>query len=395
MLRLFSSKGSSLTLLGIMMFFWSIFDGAMAYIAPLAVTQHDFSKTEMGLIIGSSSVVGAIFDLVSFKILPSTHFRRVFMIMFALCAMYPIVLYGASAIPLFLVAMAIWGVYYDLKNFGNLDFVGRYTKKEEHAKSFGYVQIFQSLGYLIAPIIVGMIIAEGLDWKAFLFAGAMLFISSIFFFELHIKKLSEPSQDNFDEKHHLRRKQFSEMKLWLSLDRAMFPVLMLTLMIFVVDALFWTIGPLFAESFPGNKELTGVYPHFKDFKEMWKVIEKKKNKYGKEMLDFSLLVFVNHAKGEEWINQFKSRFQTQQPFKCIWTLHLLYINNGQEVKKVVAQKFSSDQQFVRIVVDLDDTEVHKLQKFPNYVEKKEQDGNIYLYPKKEFGEMIKRKVKKF
>jgi hypothetical protein len=142
-------------------------------------------------------------------------------------------------------------------------------------------------------------------------------------------------------------------------------------------------------------ELTGVYPHFKDFKEMWKVIEKKKNKYGKEMLDFSLLVFVNHAKGEEWINQFKSRFQTQQPFKCIWTLHLLYINNGQEVKKVVAQKFSSDQQFVRIVVDLDDTEVHKLQKFPNYVEKKEQDGNIYLYPKKEFGEMIKRKVKKF
>lgn len=239
------------------MFFWSIFDGAMAYIAPLAVTQHDFSKTEMGLIIGSSSVVGAIFDLVSFKILPSTHFRRVFMIMFALCAMYPIVLYGASAIPLFLVAMAIWGVYYDLKNFGNLDFVGRYTKKEEHAKSFGYVQIFQSLGYLIAPIIVGMIIAEGLDWKAFLFAGAMLFISSIFFFELHIKKLSEPSQDNFDEKHHLRRKQFSEMKLWLSLDRAMFPVLMLTLMIFVVDALFWTIGPLFAESFPGNKEFAG------------------------------------------------------------------------------------------------------------------------------------------
>ncbi len=241
-----------------MMFFWCVFDGAMAYIAPIAVTQHNFSKTEMGFIIGSSSMVGALFDLLSFKILPSTHFRRVFMIMFVLCAAYPIVLYGATTVPVFLLAMAIWGIYYDLKNFGNLDFIGRYTKKENHTKNFGFVQIFQSCGYLIAPIIIGMIIVNGLDWKAFAFALVMLFISSVFFFELQLQKAHGFEHEDFDEKHHLRRKQFSEMKLWLSLDKTLFPVLMVTLMIYVVDALFWTVGPLFAESFSGAKEFAGL-----------------------------------------------------------------------------------------------------------------------------------------
>lgn len=240
------------------MFFWCVFDGAMAYIAPIAVTQHNFSKTEMGFIIGSSSMVGALFDLLSFKILPSTHFRRVFMIMFVLCAAYPIVLYGATTVPVFLLAMAIWGIYYDLKNFGNLDFIGRYTKKENHTKNFGFVQIFQSCGYLIAPIIIGMIIVNGLDWKAFAFALVMLFISSVFFFELQLQKAHGFEHEDFDEKHHLRRKQFSEMKLWLSLDKTLFPVLMVTLMIYVVDALFWTVGPLFAESFSGAKEFAGL-----------------------------------------------------------------------------------------------------------------------------------------
>lgn len=256
--RLLTSNHPSLPLLGVMMFFWCVFDGAMAYIAPIAVTQHNFSKTEMGFIIGASSMVGALFDLLSFKILPSTHYRRVFMIMFALCATYPIVLYGATSIPLFLLAMAIWGIYYDLKNFGNLDFIGRYTKKEDHAKNFGFVQIFQSLGYLVAPIAIGMIIVNGLDWKAFGFALAALFISSVFFFELQLRQSREAGHVDYDEKHHLRRKQFSEIKLWLSLDKTLFPVLMMTLMIYVVDALFWTVGPLFAESFSGAKEFAGL-----------------------------------------------------------------------------------------------------------------------------------------
>jgi hypothetical protein len=49
-------------------------------------------------------------------------------------------------------------------------------------------------------------------------------------------------------------------------------------------------------------ELTGVYPHFKSFDEALKVVEKKQKQYGDKPVKFSLLVFVNHEKSEEWIN---------------------------------------------------------------------------------------------
>src|SRR3989344_9017604 len=61
-------------------------------------------------------------------------------------------------------------------------------------------------------------------------------------------------------------------------------------------------------------ELTGVYPHFKSFDEALKVVEKKQKQYGTEPVKFSLLVFVNHEKSEEWINMLREKVISGHPF---------------------------------------------------------------------------------
>ncbi len=102
------------------------------------MTEHGFSKTYMGFIVGSSSIFGALFDIAAIKILPSMQYRRVFMMMFAVCLIYPFVLFGAKTISIYILAMALWGIYYDLKNFGLFDFIAQNTSHEHLNKIAAY-----------------------------------------------------------------------------------------------------------------------------------------------------------------------------------------------------------------------------------------------------------------
>lgn len=140
-------------------------------------------------------------------------------------------------------------------------------------------------------------------------------------------------------------------------------------------------------------ELVGIYPHFKTFEEMMAVIEKKQKQYGNSSLDFSLLVYVNHEKSEEWIQILKERLSSSHPFISMWTIHLRFKKGGKEVGKAVAQRIHPTPH-VRIEADIDDPNVHKKQPLPSYLESGEANKNTYLSFKPDFiKNFIKRKKK--
>lgn len=138
-------------------------------------------------------------------------------------------------------------------------------------------------------------------------------------------------------------------------------------------------------------ELTGIHPHFKSFDEALKVIENKQKKYGDEPVRFSLLVFVNHEKSEEWINMFREKISSEYPFLSIWTIHLMFKKGGKEVKKAVAQRIVP-LPGLRVEADTDDPETHKRQPLPAYMEQRQDNGNIYITSKAEFTDKIKKKI---
>lgn len=139
-------------------------------------------------------------------------------------------------------------------------------------------------------------------------------------------------------------------------------------------------------------ELTGVYPHFKTFEEMLEVVEKKRKKYGDKPLNFSLLIFVNHAKSEEWIQILRERLESHQPFISIWTIHLRFKEGGKEVGKAVAQRISP-LPGLRIEANTDDQEVHKRQPLPAFMEEMKMDGKAYVSFKPDFVEKFISKYK--
>lgn len=178
----------------------------------------------------------------------------------------------------------------------------------------------------------------------------------------------------------LALKQYSKRDWWLAqYDQAVraFP-----------DFDFISFGETFEDMKFEHVELTGVYPHFKTFEKVMSVIEKKQKQYGTEAVNFSLLVFVNHEKSEEWVHLLRKKLVSEHPFISVWTIHLRFKKGGQEVGKAVASKIFP-LPGLRVEADMDDSEIHKRQPIPNYMEITNENGFTYVSFKPEFIEKMK------
>lgn len=203
----------------------------------------------MGLIIATSSVTGALFDIAVCRIFKNVSFRRMFLLMFAVCLLFPLVLFSAKTAIIYILAMAMWGIYYDLKNFGSFDFVSRFTSHDEHSSSFGVISIAISIAYVVAPLFASYLIEDRISWEPFIFAWIALSIAFIFYLILicnsKSKKPLSHTCPECEEAPSPSKK--SEMKIWASVGKIIFPILLLTVMLNIIDSFFWTVGPLLAE----------------------------------------------------------------------------------------------------------------------------------------------------
>lgn len=238
---------SSIFLVCGMMLFWTLSEGMVSFIVPLKISNAGFSDTMLGFIIGTSSLAGALFDLVACRVFKNTFYKRIFGLMFVLCLSFPLLLMHATTLLAFVIGMAIWGIYYDLRNIGNFDYIARTTDKEGSAQAFGLIQVFQSVGWIIGPILVGFLAGEVVGWKPFAAIYTFLGISVAFFIMLYFWKGTNKRQKDPSKERPCRRGTWSEGKMIGLVAYALFPALFSIFFINFVDSFFWSIGPLFAE----------------------------------------------------------------------------------------------------------------------------------------------------
>ncbi|MBI5369956.1 MFS transporter [Candidatus Uhrbacteria bacterium] len=252
-----SPNRTPLFFLSAMLLFWTLYEGMISYLTPIAVEHAGYSKSMIGVILGSSSIAGAVFDVIACRVFRTSTFRRMFLIVFVLCLSYPIILFQANTFVWFLLAMGVWGIYYDLKDISNLDFVARFTQKHDHAGSFGILGSFQAAGFLLGPLIAGIFLAQAYDFQPF--AMALIFLSIAFVFFLALLFVTR-KQMKMVHVTPIKRIGFSaELVLWSRLGRVLFPILFFGMFLNVIDAFFWTIGPLIAESFSHIKTFSGLF----------------------------------------------------------------------------------------------------------------------------------------
>lgn len=239
---------ASLYLMCAMMLFWTLSEGIVSFIVPLKIEESGVSDTMLGVILGSSSIAGALFDLVAVRLFKDTYYKRIFGVMFALCLLFPLIIMQAATPLLFVLGMIVWGVYYDLRNIGNFDYIARTTDKSTNAHNFGVLQVFQSVGWVLGPIIVGFLVGESVGWEPF--AAIYVFLGIAFLCFVALALLTGNRRSKAHEKRTekvCRRGTWSEVRMMGTTAAVIFPALAVIFMLNFTDAFFWSVGPLFAE----------------------------------------------------------------------------------------------------------------------------------------------------
>lgn len=246
-------RGNLITLAS-MIFFFVIFDGIIMYLSPIVMQKSGISLSMIGIIIGLSSVAGMTFDILLLRLLEKTTFKKIFFYMFLTASTVPFFLFGSNSITMYLLAMAAWGLYYNLYDIGTLDFIGLTTTTKQHTGSFGILRVFENLGYLIAPVFASFTLVIIGNSQIFPWWIYGLFLCAfVCYMFLYFSKMPKRNIARAENKTILGL--FAEIKTWSKIGRLLFPILFLTLTINLLDDAIWTVGPLFSESL---KNMSGL-----------------------------------------------------------------------------------------------------------------------------------------
>ena len=217
--------------------FWALADGVFSYVLPVFMEQSLKNLSLVGLVFSSSSVFGLISSFYLGSEQKGRTFKPYYLISMALAIIAYLLALKAHSWFIFIIIMALWGVYYEGINFCWMDFLNRFSQKFEHSGAAGILQMFSALGYLLGPIIAGFLIFQGR--LAILPALTFVLISSLFFIFWFGRKKIEPDVP----KRILGSKQ--ELRVWLRVVKKSFWVVLANFLITTFwESLIWSMGPI-------------------------------------------------------------------------------------------------------------------------------------------------------
>lgn len=230
-------------------------DAIMSYYFPLVVEANVNSNTVLGIIMGLSSLVGLICDLVFPQLFKKRSWKFLFMAGVLLSILFPIItnlgVWFSSSI-LFIAASIIWGVYFEFLSFSQQNFVVSTEPRENYSKDWGMIAVFWGVGMLIGPIVGSLLVDTNLVNSTFViiaFQVVAFIIATMLFKKLKDKghKVDEPLKEHMSI--------ISEIIYWFVLLKRIWPPILLGLMWQFINATFWTIGALFGAELLGEYQL--------------------------------------------------------------------------------------------------------------------------------------------
>ena len=230
-------------LFSLILFFIRLSDSIISFWAPNQIQDSLGNPIIMGAIISLQSVIGLLADLLFPRLLRSVTTRRLIFFAILLSALTSLFLtIGAfsSYIAIFIVTMILWGIYYELINFANFQFMGSSVPNHMRTGAWGFTGIFLSLAYFLGPFIASQLLLRGI----FITQGTIiLFLLAAFVLLTLTKKIHEsPVAIDFIDLNPLK-----EFKHWLTLSEYIWPIIVMSLVLGFIDSTFYTIGTVWTE----------------------------------------------------------------------------------------------------------------------------------------------------
>jgi len=235
---------SQILIFALILFFLRLSDSIIAYWAPNQIQSSLGNSVLMGALISFQSVIGFIADLLFPRILRKVRTRRLIILAIITSAL-TIFFLGASEVKpfvaMFLVTMTLWGIYYELANFANFQFMGSVVPRNIRTAAWGFTGMFVSLAWFFGPFIATELLEHGVTITV---GTLIIFLLIAFVLVMLNKSMHSTPQDIISLE---KADPWLEFRHWMILAKAVWPALIINLLLGIIDATFYTVGAVWAE----------------------------------------------------------------------------------------------------------------------------------------------------
>ncbi len=240
--------------MSIVIFFVFLADGIFSDWVPNYMQTVLGSPILMGLIMSFSSIVGFAADAIFPQLLRGITVKKLMLLGVFAGFIFAGCLFVTTIRPLvliFLLAMAVWGVYYEFFGFASAQFVAETAAVNQRSQVWAVIGMFKSLAYFLGPIIGGWLLIMG-NQPVVIAAGL---ISVLGYLALYLARLPDKKIVVPMEEINLVR----EMSHWWVLLEHVWPILIISLMLGLIDATFWTTGTVLTETLSKQNWWGGLF----------------------------------------------------------------------------------------------------------------------------------------
>lgn len=239
----------------IILFFVLLSDAVLSDWVPGYLQNVLGSPFKMGLMMALSSVVGFGMDLIFPQLLRSSGVRKL-----AGGALLGALIFLVSMLSstwwsyllILVMGMAAWGIYYELDSFMTQQFVAGVAPSHERSSVWGVVGVVRNAAYFLGPIVGGYVVYYG-DRVVVLGSMAVLLFAYLLFLMIRL-----PTEREIDH-HEVSINLKEEIGHWYILGMRVWPILITSFVVGLIDATFWTSGTVLTDRLAENSMFGGWF----------------------------------------------------------------------------------------------------------------------------------------
>lgn len=227
-------------------FIFSLADSILSYYSPVYINKNTLSPFITGLLISTSSMVGMLADFTMSNRLNNKSFTFFMFAAISGSFIVPLLFFLPFNLIQIVMAMAIWGIYYECKLFSNFHAVHHMVKKEKHAFAWGVITTFQSAAYFIGPTFAIMLLDRGTTHL--LSSTIVLQCMALFGLVMFVISRKKHQRTSPNQTIPVSKKSIlNELLAWKVLGKRLWPMLFFAFVLSCIDAAFMNIGALLSE----------------------------------------------------------------------------------------------------------------------------------------------------
>ncbi len=242
----------------VILFFVYLGDAILSDWVPSFMQKVLGGSVLMGIVFAFSSMVGFMSDMIFPQLLKKYKARRLILLSIGASLVFSGILMWTTSwswMALFLLAMAVWGIYYELLWFGSAQFVSDNVPVGSRSGVWGVISVFKSLAYFIGPIFGSWLVIGRGNLAVVITAAAAVCVGYIVW--VFTNKTERSFEQNIEpmEKFHI----LEELGYWKVLFGHVWPVLLISLMMGLIDATYWTTGAVLSDNMAKNGFLGSLF----------------------------------------------------------------------------------------------------------------------------------------